>query len=60
MDGNIRVGVLFLRQMLREFKGDVRSALAGYVQGPTSVRTRGFLAETKFYVDGVMALRSRV
>lgn len=60
MDGNIRVGVLFLRQMLREFNGDVRLALAGYVQGPTSVRTRGFFPETKFYVDGVMALRSRV
>jgi LysM repeat protein len=60
LDGNVRVGVLFLRQMLREFNGDVRMALAGYVQGPTSVRTRGFFAETKFYVEGVLALRSRV
>jgi LysM repeat protein len=59
-DGNIRVGVLFLRQMLREFNGDVRLALAGYVQGPTSVRTKGLFADTKFYVDGVMALRTRV
>ena len=55
MSGNIQVGVLFLRQMLREFKGDVRKALAGYVQGPTSLRTRGPLAETRFYVEGVLA-----
>jgi LysM repeat protein len=60
MDGNVRVGVLFLRQMLREFDGNVPLALAGYVQGPTSVRTRGLLAETKFYVEGVLALRTRM
>jgi LysM repeat protein len=60
VNGNVRVGVLFLRQMLREFNGDVRKALAGYVQGPTSVRTRGLLAETRFYVEGVLALRTRV
>jgi peptidoglycan hydrolase-like protein with peptidoglycan-binding domain len=60
MSGNVQVGVLFLRQMLREFKGDVRKALAGYVQGPTSLRTRGPLAETRFYVEGVLALRTRV
>jgi hypothetical protein len=59
-DGNIRVGVLFLRQMLREFNGDVRLALAGYVQGPTSVRTKGLFPETRFYVEGVLALRTRV
>ncbi|HYZ18990.1 MAG TPA: peptidoglycan-binding protein [Gaiellaceae bacterium] len=60
MDGNVRVGVLFLRQMLREFNGDVSLALAGYVQGPTSVRSRGMFPETKFYVRGVRALMTRV
>ncbi|HET7856331.1 MAG TPA: peptidoglycan-binding protein [Gaiellaceae bacterium] len=60
MDGNVRVGVLFLRQMLREFNGDVPMALAGYVQGPTSVRTKGMFPETKFYVRGVRALMTRV
>jgi LysM repeat protein len=59
-DGNVRVGVLFLRQMLREFRGNVSLALAGYVQGPTSVRTRGMLKETKFYVRGVRSLMTRV
>ena len=35
--GNVQVGVAFLRQLLREFRGDVRLALAAYVQGPRSV-----------------------
>jgi hypothetical protein len=58
--GNIQVGVVFLRQLLREFHGDVRLALAAYVQGPRSVRRRGQLRETRQYVAGVLALRGRV
>jgi LysM repeat protein len=60
MSGNVQVGVVFLRQLLREFGGDVRVALAGYAQGPSSVRTRGVLRETRQYVAGVLALQSRV
>jgi LysM repeat protein len=60
MSGNVRVGVAFLRQLLREFNGDVRLALAAYAQGPTSLRTRGMFKETKLYVEGVLALRTRV
>jgi LysM repeat protein len=60
MSGNVQVGVLFLRQLLREFRGDVRLALAAYAQGPTSIRQRGLFAETRFYVAGVLALRTRV
>jgi hypothetical protein len=60
MSGNVRVGVVFLRQLLREFNGNVRLALAAYAQGPTSVRTRGVLRETKEYVAGVLALKARV
>ena len=41
LSGNVQVGVAYLRQLLREFGGDTRLALAGYVQGPRSVRTRG-------------------
>ena len=58
--GNIRVGVLFLRQLLREFKGDERLALAAWYQGPASVRKRGVLAETKLFVANVLALKNSV
>ena len=57
ISGNIRVGVLYLRQLLREFSGDQRKALAGWYQGPASVRKLGVLAETKVFVANVLALR---
>ena len=56
--GNIRVGVLYLRELLREFSGDRRLALAAWYQGPASVRARGALRETKLFVDNVLALRA--
>ena len=58
--GNVHVGVAFLHQLLREFRGDVRLALAAYVQGPRSVRKKGLLRETRQYVAGVLALSHRV
>lgn len=58
--GNVHVGVAFLHQLLREFRGDVRLALAAYVQGPRSVRRKGLLRETRHYVAGVLALSHRV
>lgn len=58
--GNIRVGVLYLRQLLREFKGDQRLALAGWYQGPASVRKRGVLKESKLFVANVLALTTTV
>jgi peptidoglycan hydrolase-like protein with peptidoglycan-binding domain len=57
--GNIRVGIVFMRQLMREFGGDARSALAAWYQGPRSVRKRGPLRETKLFVDNVLALRER-
>jgi hypothetical protein len=54
--GNIQVGVLFIRQLLREFNGNERLALAGWYQGPASVRKRGLLKETKLFVANVKAL----
>jgi LysM repeat protein len=60
LSGNVQVGVAYLRQLLREFRGDVRLALAGYVQGPRSVRTRGLVLETENYVAGVLALSRRI
>ena len=55
--GNIRVGVLYLRELLREFNGDVRRALGAWYQGPASLRSRGALRETKLFVANVLALR---
>lgn len=56
--GNIRVGVAYLRQLLREFGGNKRQALAAWYQGPTSVRKQGAIRETKIFVANVLALRS--
>jgi LysM repeat protein len=58
--GNVQVGVAFLRQLLREFRGDVRLALAAYLQGPRSVRRDGLFRETRRYVAGVLALSRRI
>ena len=58
--GNVQVGVAFLRQLLRTFRGDVRLALAAYVQGPRSVRRHGLFRETERYVAGVLSLRRRL
>jgi lysozyme family protein len=54
--GNVRVGVVYLRQLLREFNGSERLALAAWYQGPASVRRRGLLHETKVFVANVLAL----
>ena len=58
--GNVQVGVAFLRQLLREFRGDVRLALAAYVPGPRSVRRHGLFRKTEQYVAGVLALSRRL
>jgi len=55
--GNIRIGVLYLRELLREFKSDERRALAAWYQGPASVRKHGPLHATTVFVADVLALR---
>lgn len=60
VDGNIRVGTAFLAHLLREFKGDVRLALAAYYRGPAGVRRYGVGPETSRYVANVLALRTRL
>jgi putative peptidoglycan binding protein/transglycosylase-like protein with SLT domain len=57
--GNIRIGVAYLRQLLREFRWDRTRALAAWYQGPASVRRHGPLVSTKLFVSNVLALRSR-
>jgi Transglycosylase SLT domain/Putative peptidoglycan binding domain len=57
--GNIRVGILYLRYLLREFGGSKRLALAAYYQGPRAVRRHGLYPETRVYVRTVLVLRKR-
>jgi len=60
VDGNVRIGVAYLRHLTEEFRGDLRAALAAYYQGPASVRRRGPSRETRHFVANVLALRGRV
>ena len=59
-EGNIRVGVLFLRHLLREFGGDERLALAAYYQGAKAVRDHGLFKVTVTYVEAIRSLKGRV
>jgi len=57
--GNIRIGVVYLRQLLREFHYNRTIALAAWYQGPYSVRKHGRLAGTRLFVRNVLALLTR-
>ena len=54
---NVRGGVLLLRSLLDDTGGDMRLAIAGYIQGLDSVRRDGMFAVTSQYVSDVLALR---
>jgi soluble lytic murein transglycosylase-like protein len=54
-DGNIRIGIAYLRRMLDEF-GDTRAALAAYNQGPTALRRHGPYRSAASYAETVLAL----
>jgi soluble lytic murein transglycosylase-like protein len=56
---NVRAGVLYLRQLLKDTGGDQRAAIAAYYQGLGSVQQRGLLPETEQYVNNVQALQGR-
>jgi hypothetical protein len=60
VEGNVRVGLALLRQLLQDFGGDERLALAAWYQGARAVRERGVYAETRMFVADVLALRTRV
>ena len=59
VSGGIQIGVVYLRQVLREFRGNESLALAGWYQGPASVRRQGVLPGTRTFVANVLALRRR-
>jgi N-acetylmuramoyl-L-alanine amidase len=56
---NVRAGVLFLRQLLRDTGWNIRDTVASYYQGLGSVRSMGVLPQTEQYVDDVLALQAR-
>ena len=60
VDGDVRVGVLFLKHLLDAFKGEESLALAGWYQGERAVREHGVYPETKPFVANVLALRARM
>jgi peptidoglycan hydrolase-like protein with peptidoglycan-binding domain len=60
LDGDIEVGVLYLRHLLRRFDGDKRLALAAWYQGEAAVRAHGLFKVTEPFVADVLALESRM
>ena len=60
VDGDVRVGVTYLKHLLNAFDGDASLALAGWYQGERAVREHGIYAETKPFVANVLALRTRM
>jgi hypothetical protein len=59
VSGNIQIGVVFLRHVLRDFRGNESLALAAWYQGPASVKRHGQFRGTRQFVANVLALRSR-
>jgi soluble lytic murein transglycosylase-like protein len=56
---NVAAGVLYLRQLMADSRGDEAAAVAAYYQGAGSVRQLGLLPDTQRYVANVMALKAR-
>jgi soluble lytic murein transglycosylase-like protein len=60
VDGDIEVGILYLKHLLKTFGGDERLALAGWYQGELAVQKHGLYKVTKPFVANVLALRGRM
>jgi LysM repeat protein len=60
VDGDIEVGILYLKHLLQTFSGDERLALAGWYQGELAVQKHGLYKVTKPFVANVLALRARM
>ncbi len=56
---NVAAGVMFLRQLIADSRGDEAMAVASYYQGAASVREVGLLPSTERYVANVLALKAR-
>jgi soluble lytic murein transglycosylase-like protein len=60
VDGDIEVGIIYLKHLLKAFGGDERLALAGWYQGERAVKKHGLYKITKPFVANVLALRTRM
>jgi peptidoglycan hydrolase-like protein with peptidoglycan-binding domain len=60
VDGNVQMGVRLLAHLIREWKGDLRLALAAWYQGSKAVRERGVYKVSEAFVANVLALRGQV
>jgi LysM repeat protein len=60
VDGDIEVGLLYLKHLLTAFGGDEHLALAGWYQGERAVKEHGIYAVSKPFVANVLALRTRM
>jgi LysM repeat protein len=60
LDGDIEVGVAYLRHLLEVFNGNEDLALAAWYQGERAVKQDGVYAVTKPFVAGVVALSERM
>jgi peptidoglycan hydrolase-like protein with peptidoglycan-binding domain len=59
LDGDVEVGVVYLKHLLDVF-GNEQLALAAWYQGERAVRESGVYKVTKPFVDGVVALSKRM
>jgi hypothetical protein len=60
VNGDVEVGVLYLKHLLAAFGGDESKALAGWYQGERAVREHGVYEVSKPFVANVLALRARM
>jgi LysM repeat protein len=60
VDGDIEVGVLYIKHLLQVFNGNERLALAGWYQGERAVREHGVYNVSKPFVANVLALKLRM
>jgi peptidoglycan hydrolase-like protein with peptidoglycan-binding domain len=60
VDGDVEVGVLYLRHLLAAFDGNTSLALAAWYQGEAAVRKFGPYQVTKPFVADVLALSLRM
>ncbi len=60
LDGDVEVGILYLRHLLGQFDGNTRLALAAWYQGEHAVRQFGLYQMTRPFVADVLALSTRM
>lgn len=58
VEGQVRVGLLYLRHLLHAF-GDTRRALAAWYTGPERVRRHGVGPQGAWFAANVLAIRAR-